>query len=332
MRSIRVTSLLIGVFACGSLSGALLGQAWAQEDAAGYPIKPIRIIVGFAAGGGNDLVARIVGPKLSEALGQPVIVENRPGAAGQLAVVYAQSQPADGYTLLIGATGQLAIATAIYSNLPFHPIKTLVPLTLLGSYWLVIAGSMQHGIGSLKDLVAFANANPDKSNYPSSSPAFTIPAELFKLKTGMPGQTIPYKSTNEMMLSIAAGQTLFGFADPPIVIPLAQGGKIRALAMTGSSRLPELPDVPTVAESGFGNIDIRLQWIGAFATAGTPAPVVRKLETAMRQVVADPAVRDRLKTVAYTPDGRPGEEFRRLIEDDIRAYADVVKAANLKFD
>jgi len=166
----------------------------------------------------------------------------------------------------------------------------------------------------------------------SSSPAFTIPAELLKLKTGMGGQMIPYKSTNEMMLSIAAGQTLFGFADPPIVIPLAQGGKVRALAMTGPSRLPELPDVPTVAEAGFGNIEIRLQWIGAFATAGTPPATVRMLEAAMRQVLADPAVRDKLKAVAYTPDGRSGEEFRQLIDADIRAYSDVVKAANLKFD
>src|ERR1700704_3607678 len=224
----RISFCIIHVLA---LAAALMGEASAQEDAASYPSKPIRIIVGFAAGGGNDLVARIVGPKLSEALGQPVITENRPGAAGQLAIAYAQSQPADGYTLVIGATGQLAIATAIYSNLPFHPTKTLVPLTLLGSYWLAIAGSTQYGISSLKDLVAFAKANPDKSNYPSSSPAFTIPAELFKLKTGMPGQAIPYKSTSEMMLSIAAGQTLFGFADPPIVIPLAQGGKIGVLAM-----------------------------------------------------------------------------------------------------
>jgi len=238
----------------------------------------------------------------------------------------------DGYTLLVGATGQLAIASAIYSNLPFHPTKTLVPLTLLGSYWLAIAGSTQHGIASLKDLVAFSKANPDKSNYPSSSPAFTIPAELFKLKTGMPAQMIPYKSTNEMMLSIAAGQTLFGFADPPIVIPMAQSGKIRVLAMTGTNRLPELPEAPTVAESGFGNIDIRLQWIGAFAAVATPAAVVRKLEAAMRQVMADPAVRDRFKAVAYTPDGRPGAEFSQLINDDIKAYADVVKAANLKFD
>jgi len=135
-----------------------------------------------------------------------------------------------------------------------------------------------------------------------------------------------------MMLSIAVGQTMFGFADPPIVIPLAQSGKIRALAMTGPNRLPELPDVPTVAEAGFENIDIRLQWIGAFATAGTPPGVVRKIEATMRQVLADPIVRDKLKAVAYTPDGRPGEEFRLLIDADIKTYSDVVKAANLKFD
>jgi tripartite-type tricarboxylate transporter receptor subunit TctC len=332
MRSHGFTRKLFASCAFWTTLATLAGGASAQEDAANYPSKPIRMIVGFAAGGGNDLVARIVGPKLSEALGQPIIIENRPGAAGQLAIVYAQSQPADGYTLIIGATGQLAIATAIYANLPFHPTKTLVPLTLLGSYWLAIAGSTQHGINSLNDLVTFAKANPDKSNYPSSSPAFTIPAEMFKLKTSMPGQMIPYKSTNEMMLSIAAGQSLFGFADPSMVIPLAQGGKIHALAMTGPNRLPELPGVPTVAEAGFGNIDIRLQWIGAFATAGTPPAIVRKIEATMRQALADPTVRDKLKAVAYTPDGRTGDEFRQLIDADIKAYADVIKAANLKFD
>jgi tripartite-type tricarboxylate transporter receptor subunit TctC len=316
----------------GAVAAAVLaGTASAQNDAS-YPTRPIRIVVGFAAGGGNDLVARIVGPRLSEILGQPVIVENRPGAAGQLAVTYVQSQPADGYTILVGAIGQLAIATAIYPNLPFHPTKTLVPLTLLGSYWLAIAGSMQHDIASLAELVAFAKANPDKSNYPSSSPAFTIPAELLKLRTGIPGQMIPYKSTNEMMLSIASGQTLFGFADPSIVIPLGQGGKIRVLAMTGPSRLPELSGAPTAAEAGFGNIDVRLQWIGAFATAGTPPAIVQKLEGALRRALADPAVRDKLKAVAYAPDGRSGEEFRELIDADIKAYADVVRAANLRFD
>ncbi len=332
MRTIRPARALTMLFACTALLASPASRAAAQESAASFPSKPIRIIVGFAAGGGNDLVARIVGPKLSDILGQPVIVENKPGAGGQLGVVYAQSQPADGYTLVVGAIGQLAISQAIYANLPFHPTRTLIPLTLLGSYWLTIAASAQHNIGSLKELVAFAKANPDKSNYPSSSPAFTIPAELFKLKTGMPGTLIPYKSTNEMMLSIASGQTLFGFSDPPLVLPLAKGGQLRAIAMTGPSRLPELPDVPTVIESGFADIEVRMQWIGAFALAGTPPAIVQKLEAALQQAIADPGVRDRLKTIAYNPDGRPGEAFRKLIDEDIKAHADVVKAANLKFE
>jgi len=154
MRPIRLSRRLLASLAGAVAAAVLAATASAQEDATSYPSKPIRIVVGFAAGGGNDLVARIVGPKLSEIVGQPVIVENRPGAAGQLAVTYVQSQPTDGYTIIVGAIGQLAIATAIYPNLPFHPTRTLVPLTLLGSYWLAIAGSMQHGIASLADLVA----------------------------------------------------------------------------------------------------------------------------------------------------------------------------------
>jgi tripartite-type tricarboxylate transporter receptor subunit TctC len=328
IRIVRVSAMLFA----GAALAASADLAAAQDSAASFPSKPVRIIVGFAAGGGNDLVARTVGPRLSEILGQPVVIENKPGAGGQLGVIYAQSQPADGYTLVVGAIGQLAISQAIYANLPFHPTRTLIPLTLLGSYWLAIAASAQHNIGSLKELVAFAKANPDKSNYPSSSPAFTIPAELLKLKTGMPGTLIPYKGTNEMMLSIAGGQTLFGFSDPPLVIPLAKGGQLRVIAMTGPARLPELPDVPTVVESGFPDIEVRMQWIGAFALAGTPPAIVRKLEAALQQAISDPVVRDKLKSIAYTPDGRPGEAFRKLIDDDIKAHADVLKAANLKFE
>src|SRR5262249_2477308 len=166
MRAVTFTRALAAPLACALLTAGLIGPVSAQTDAGPYPSKPIRIVVGFAAGGGNDLVARIVGPKLSEIISQPVVVENRPGAAGQLAVVYAQSQPSDGYTMVIGATGQLAIATAIYANLPFHPTRTLMPLTLLASYWLLIAGSTHHEISSLKDLVAFAKAHPEKANYP----------------------------------------------------------------------------------------------------------------------------------------------------------------------
>jgi tripartite-type tricarboxylate transporter receptor subunit TctC len=162
-----------------------------------------------------------------------------------------QSQPPDGHTVLIGAIGQLAVATAIYpGKLSFHPTRTLMPVTMLGSYPLVLSGPASGEIKTVAELVAFGKANPDKSNYPTSSPAFTIASELFKLKTGMPGQPIPYRSTNEMVLSVVGGQTLFAFPDSGIVVPMAQGGKVRALAVGSSSRIPELPDTPTLAEAG----------------------------------------------------------------------------------
>ena len=326
----RPTTLLI----VASALAALQMPASAQPDAAaGYPNKPIRLILGFAAGGGTDLLARIVQPKLSDILGQPVIVENRTGAGGRLAVEHVQSQPADGHTFAIGAIGQLAVATAIYpGKLSFHPTRTLMPITMLGSYPLVLSGPVNGEIKTVADLVAFGKANPDKSNYPTSSPAFTIASELFKLKTGMPGQPIPYRSTNEMLLSVVGGQTLFAFPDSGVVVPMVQGGKVRALAVGRATRIPELPDVPTLTEAGRGDVDLKTQWIGAFLVAGTPAPIASKLETALRQALVDPGVRERIRGITYFPEGGPAQEFRARIDGDIQVFTDVVKAANLKFE
>ena len=316
-----------------ALAFAISAPAWAQPDAASYPNKPIRLVLGFAAGGGTDLLSRIVGPKLSDILGQPVIVENRTGAGGRIAVEYVQSQPADGHTVLIGAIGQLAVATAIYpGKLSFHPTRTLMPITMLGSYPLVLTGPMNDRIKTVADLIAFGKANPDKSNYPTSSPAFTIASELFKLKTAMPGQPIPYRSTNEMVLSVVGGQTLFAFPDSGVVVPMAQGGKLRALAVGAASRIPELPDTPTLAEAGRADVDLRTQWIGAFLVAGSPAPIAKKLETALRQALADAGVRERIRGITYFPEGGTAEEFRARIDGDIQIFSDVVKAANLKFE
>ncbi len=307
---------------------------WAQPNpAANYPNKPIHFVLGFAAGGGTDLLSRIIGPKLAEILGQPVIVENRTGAGGRISVEYVQSQPADGYTVQIGAIGQLAVATAIYpGKLSFHPTRTLMPITMLGSYPLVLVGPANDQIKTVKDLIAFGKANPDKSNYPSSSPAFTIASELFKLKTGMPAQSIPYRSTNEMVLSVVGGQTLFAFPDSGVVVPMAQGGKLRALAIGSANRIPELPDVPSLPEAGLGDVDLKTQWIGAFLVAGTPAPIAAKLETALRQAIADPGVRQRIRGITYFPEGGTAAEFRARIDGDIQIFTDVVKAANLKFE
>jgi len=304
--------------------------AWAQGEA-GYPTRPVRVIVGFAAGGGNDLFARLVGQKLSENIGQPVIIENKAGAGGRIAVEFVRNQPADGYTMMVAASGQMAIAAAIYPKLPYHPTRDFVPLTMIASFPLILAGPANDSIKTVKDLVAFGKANPDKSNYATSSPAFTITTELFKLKTGMPAVAVPYKSSNEMMLSVAGGNTLFSIADGPPTVPLVNGGKIRALAVTGSERSSELPNVPSMAEAGYPEVNIGL-WSGFFVSVNTPPAIVKKLDTELRRALADAGVRDKLKAMAVNPGGGPGEEFRKRIDGDITMFGDVVKAANLKFE
>jgi len=233
--------------------------------------------------------------------------------------------------VVVGATGQMAIAAAIYPRLPYHPTKTFTPLTMIASFPLILAGPVDDGIKSVNDLVAWGKAHPEKSNYASSSPAFTITTELFKLKTGMPAQQIPYKSSNEMMLSIAGGQTLFAIADGPPTVPLVLGGKVRALAVTGAERSSELPDVPSMSEAGLPEVNVQL-WSGGFVLAGTPPTIAKKLEAELRRALADTGVREKLKAMAVHPGGGPGEEFRQRIDADIQSFSEIVKAANLKFE
>jgi tripartite-type tricarboxylate transporter receptor subunit TctC len=268
---------------------------------------------------------------MSELLGQTVVIENKAGAGGRLAIDFVKGQPADGYTITVAASGQMAIAAAIYPKLGYHPTRDFVPLTMIASFPLILAGPMDDSIKSVKDLVAYGKAHPEKSNYATSSPAFTITTELFKLKTGMPGVAVPYKSSNEMMLSIAQGQSLFSIADGPPTVPLVQGKKIRALAVTGSERSSELPDVPSMAEAGYPDVNIGL-WSGLFISVNTPPAIVKKLDDAARRALADPGVREKLKGMAVDPGGGPGEDFRTRIERDITMFGDVVKAANLKFE
>jgi len=232
---------------------------------------------------------------------------------------------------MVAASGQMAVAAAIYPRLSYHPTRDFLPLTMIASFPLILAGPANDAIKSAKDLVAYGKANPDKSNYATSSPAFTITTELFKLKTGMPAVAVPYKSSNEMTFSVASGNSLFAIADGPPTMPLVQGGKIRALAVTGSARSSELPDVPSMAEAGYPEVNIGL-WSGLFVAAGTPPAVAHKLDTESRRALADPGVREKLKAMAVNPGGGPGEDFRKKIDGDIQTFADVVKAANLKFE
>jgi tripartite-type tricarboxylate transporter receptor subunit TctC len=315
-----------------AVAAALLGSAVATASAqSDYPTRPIRLVVGFAAGGGNDIFARLVADKASQILGQSVIVENKPGAGGRLAPEYVLQQPADGYTLFVGPSGAMAIAAAIYPDLKYSPTKDLVPLAMIANFPLIMVIGADNPSTDLKEFVEWMKQHPDKANYASSSPAFTIVTELFKLKSGMPGTMIPYKSSNEMNLSVIQGQTAMTIADGPPTIPQVKGGKVKAIAVTGKERSAELPDVPTMAEAGYPDINVNL-WSGIFAPSATPPAIVAKLQKAMAEAIADPGVSQKLKALAVNPGGATPAEFVQIINRDIVKFGDVVKAANLKFE
>ncbi len=307
---------------------AAIAPASAQSD---YPSRPIRLVVGFAAGGGNDIFARLVADKASQILGQSVIVENKPGAGGRLAPEYVLSQPGDGYTLFVGPSGAMAVAAAIYSDLKYSPTKDFVPVAMIANFPLIMVIGEDNPSKNVKEFVAWMKQHPDKANYASSSPAFTITTELLKLKTGMPGTMIPYKSSNEMNLSVIEGQTAMTIADGPPTIPQVKAGKVKAIAVTGKDRSSELPDVPSMAEAGYPDVDVHL-WSGVFAPSATPAPIVAKLQKAFAQAIADPGVSQKLKAMAVDPGGATPEEFTKIIDRDVVTFRDVVKAANLKFE
>lgn len=316
-----------------AIAALLVAQpSQAQTDpAANFPNKPIRMIVPFAAGGGNDIFARLVGNKAAEFLGQQFVIENRPAAGGRVAAEFVAGQPGDGYTVFIGASGVMSISAAVYPQLHYHPTKSFVPLSMIANFPLIMVGQTTIAAKTVPELVAYAKANPNKANYGTTSPAFTISSELFKLKTGAPGVAIPLKSSAEMILCVIQEQCLFSISDGPPAIPQIKDGKVRAIAVTGSERSPELPDVPSMAEAGFPEVNTKL-WSGMFAPASTPPAIVNKLQSAFSRAIRDPEVSAKLRGMAVNPGGGSSDEFRKMIDADIESYVAVVKAANLKFE
>jgi tripartite-type tricarboxylate transporter receptor subunit TctC len=329
MQSFGITRIFAGAAVALAVVG--FAPAQAQDDAANYPNKPIRVIVPFAAGGGNDIFARLVGNKLSEFLGQQLVIENRPAAGGRPAAEFVSNQPADGYTLFVGASGVMSIASAVYPKLAYHPTKSFIPLSMIANFPLILVSPVENPSKTVLELVAYAKANPNKANYGTTSPAFTISTELLKLKTGMPGVAIPLKSSNEMILCVMQQQCLLSISDGPPAIPQISAGKVRALAVTGAERSPQLPNVPSMAEAGLPEVNTRL-WSGFFAPAKTPPAIAAKLEAALRKAITDPGVSARLREMAVTPGGTSSADFRKMIDADIQNYVSVVKAANLKFE
>ena len=245
-------------------------------DEAKYPTRAIRIVVGFTAGGGNDIIARIVGQKLSERLGQPVIIENKPGAGAILATEYVARSAPDGYTLLVGASGAMTINPAVFEKLSYDTMRDFAPVSELAAFPLILIVKATSPFKSLADLVAYAKANPDKANYSSSSAAFQLATELFKQKTGAPMQMIPYKGANDSVTAVISGEVTATIADAGPVTSQINGGLARALAVATPKRMDSLPDVPTMREAG-ADVEAVL-WSGIFVPAATPLEIVRKLE------------------------------------------------------
>ena len=333
MRSIGILRLLSrATLAFAALLATAAYPLQAQTDpAANYPNKPIRMIVPFAAGGGNDIFARLVGAKASEFLGQQFVIENRPAAGGRIAAEFAAHQPGDGYTVFVGASGVMSISAAVYPKLAYHPTKSFIPLTMTADFPLIMTSPVNIAPKTVGEIVAYAKANPDKANYGTTSPAFTIAAELLKLKSGMPGVAIPLKSSSEMILCVMQQNCLVSMSDGPPAIPQIKDGKVRAVAVTGDQRSPELPDVPSMAEAGYPEVNTKL-WSGFFAPAATPPAIARKLEAAFSRAIRDPDVSAKLKAMAVQPSGNSSDEFRKIVDNDIKTYVEVVKAANLHFE
>jgi tripartite-type tricarboxylate transporter receptor subunit TctC len=318
----------------GFLGVAAAAVTWTSAQAqaqASYPSKPIQLIVGYAAGGGTDVLARIVAAKMAEGLGQAVVVENKVGAQSIIAAQYVAKANPDGYTLLLGPSGPVSMNPALYSKLPYSPLRDFAPISLIGSFPLILAVGQSHPAKSVAQLVEYAKANPDKANYGASAAPFQLAAELFKQKTGTAFQHIAYKGSNESVNAVATGEVTMTLADPPPVVGQFKAGRIRALAITTPAPHPSWPGVPTMREAGFTDMDIEL-WTGLLAPAGTPQPVIRRLHEEVVRVLKLPDVRERFAALGVDPVGSTPEEFAKVIAADIAKWTAVAKAANIKAD
>ena len=309
-------------------SAAVVAAGAPAQD---YPTKPIRIVVGYTTGGGNDLIARLLAPKMAEGLGQPVIIENRPGAQSIIAVELVAKSPPDGYTLLMGPTGPMAMNPATYSKLPYSSTRDFAPVSMIGSFPLFLCVSASLPVRSVQELVEYAKARPNGVNYASSAAAFQMATELFKQKTGTEFAHIPYKGSGDSANAVIAGQVTMTIADPPPITGALKGGTLRALAVTAAQRHPAYPDVPTMAEAGVPDVEVGL-WMGIFVPAATPAPIVKRLNDEVVRAVRLPDVRERLIALGVDPVGSSPEELARVLARDIERWTAVAKAANIRSD
>ena len=312
-----------------ALVAIALSLAAGAATSQGYPAKPVRLVVPFAAGGVVDTTARLLAPKMSEALGQPLVIDNRAGAGGNVAADFVAKAPPDGYTLLITTHGH-AISPGLYKQLPFDAVAGFAPITQIASSFLVLVANPQVPAASVRELIELARAKPGKLNYGSTglgAPPHLV-GELFRQTTAIDIIHVPYKGDAPMYQALLAGEVDFGFGPLGNAIQHIRSGKLRALGMTNPQRSAAIPDVPTMVEAGVPGFELT-GWLGLFAPAGTARAVVERLYAGMRETIASPQVSERFPALGYEPVGSPPDEFAARYRRDVALYTRIIRDARI---
>ena len=319
------------LFLLGVSAFALAAIAGAQAPA--YPTKPIRLVVPFPAGGATDILAREVAKHLTDAWGQSVVVDNRPGAGGNIGSELVAKAAPDGYTLEMGTVGTHAINASLYSKMPYDHVKDFVPVILVAGVPNVLEVNPALPVNSVQELIAYAKANPGKLNFASSGSGTSIhlSGELFKVMAGVQMTHVPYKGSAPALQDLIGGQVQLMFDNLPPSLPQIKAGKLRALAVTSAGRAPALPDTPTVAEAGLPGFEAS-SWFGVLAPAGTPPEIVNKLNAEIAKWLASPGAKEKLANVGANIAGGAPEDFARHIQAETAKWAKVVKESGAKVD
>jgi tripartite-type tricarboxylate transporter receptor subunit TctC len=308
-------------------------SAIAPAAGQGYPTRPVRMIVPFPPGGGNDILARTVGNRLTEVIGQQVVVDNRGGAGGLIGAQLAATAIPDGYTIFLGSVGNLAQIPALKSDLPYHPLKDFAAVSLLATSAFVLAVHPAVPAKSVKELIALAKASPGKLNYASAGPGSSLhmAAELFKHATATDIVHVPYKGANPALTDLISGRVQLVFSTMPPVLPHVRSGKLRGLAVTTAKRASAAPELPTIAESGVANFEVS-NWQGIVVPVKTPKPLVQKLNRDLMATLQLPGMTESLAAQGLEPAGSTPEDFAALVRREISKYTQVVKVAGIRVD
>ena len=316
-----------------ALTLAGLAAAAGAQAPADYPKQPVRMVVTFPPGGSADAIVRMLVPRLNDKLGQPVVVDNRPGAGGNIGLSLVAKAPADGYTLGVGAAGALSANSSLYAQMPFDPLKDFRPVSMLAAIPFVIVGNPSVPAKTLKEVIALAKAKPGQLSiaHGGNGTAMHLSSALFSQMADVKLVEVPYKGSGPAALAVLAGNVQLGVVDLPASLQQIKAGKLVAYAVTSPQRLPQLPDVPTVSEAGLTGYD-STGWFGVVAPAGTPPAIVARLNAEITAALKDEATVEKMRNLGVEPAPTTPEAFEAYIRSETRKWAKVIREANIRID